>query len=349
MNYLNELSSKPKRIRRTFPRLTGSLPVLKGKAASKWSKWWHVYKIPHHAESKRARTENLASPEPPAEVDTDILAIILRELNAIKDIQISIISAQQNLSNQQRTLSNQIQILQNRDKKFYTRLQDLPFETMVQIFAWIPAQTVFKYRRLSKTINGVLLSSQFAVLNMYMPDFQDGSNDSIRGLCFVLPPPYQIAVARALGSQVKRVVRFDFREFKKSLPESINCLTAVEEMSLCYFKIWNLQALRILEMDSSNMFGSLAGVGALRNLWSLDVFNNQLCGTLPSREISSMLTLRSLHLSKNQFSGHDKVTNRPDDSDSDSNSDSNSQFESKSELDASESAGSESETDSMED
>ncbi|TPX74782.1 hypothetical protein CcCBS67573_g03938 [Chytriomyces confervae] len=416
--------------------------------------------------NKRARTERHppASEAFPANAAT--LASILSALERIEATVTHMKCTQLSIIDTQRHLLNQVQILQNRDKKFYTRLQDMPHEIIVQVFAWIPAQTVFKYRRLSKTINEALLSTQFAVLNMYMPDFQDGSMDTIGGLWFMLPPPYQTAVARALGSQVKRVVRFDVRKFKKTLPESIKYLTAVEEIDLCSFnllsgliyvnftgnrlsgefpalpnssletlcisynkftgpiptifgnphklkylyarnnlfnsipaaigqfssleelsisenpisskmpsEIWSLGTLHVLEMAFCNMFGSLAGVGALRNLRGLDMVNNRLCGSL--REISNMHTLRSLHLSQNQFSQragewvdvtgmpelfsmcvdpdipvkgsykcfdyHNKVTNHSDGSHSDS------ELESESELDASESAGSESETDSMED
>ncbi|KAJ3384567.1 hypothetical protein HDU80_000904 [Chytriomyces hyalinus] len=416
------------------------------------------------------------------------------DVTAIQDTQMSIISSQQRLL-------NRVQHVENQHEKFYTRLRDLPLELVVQIFAWVPAHTVFKYRRLSKTINEALLSTQFAVLNMYMPDFQDGSTD-IGRLWFMLPPPYQTAVARALGSQVKRVVTRDDGKFKITLPESIKCLVAVKEIdlghcnligtiadvfdtltnlttldlqcnsltgelprSLCLLsglitlnlagnhlsgefpalpnaslealyisgnkftgpiptllgnphklkylraknnlfnsipaaigqfssleilsisenpisskmpsEIWSLGTLQVLEMASCNMFGSLAGVGALRNLMHLDMYKNQLSGTFPSREISRIHTLTALHLSQNQFSAcvrkqldingmrwlstvcvdpnisvkgslkcfhyHYMVTNRPDDSDSDS------ELESESELDTSESAGFESETDSMED
>ncbi|KAJ3398096.1 hypothetical protein HDU80_009260, partial [Chytriomyces hyalinus] len=426
--------------------------------------------------NKRAGTERHlpASEAFPANAAT--LASILSALERIEATVTHMKGTQLSIIDTQRHLSNQVQILQNRDKRFYTRLQHIPHEIIVQIFAWLHVGKVFKYRRLSKTINEALLSNQFAVLNMHMPDFQNGSIDTIGGLWLMLPPPYQAAVARALGSQAKRVFRFNGRNFKKTLPESIKYLTAVEEISLftlevsgtipdafyglnnltnlnlesnyltgvlprsfgmltglinlnltnnklrgefpalpnssletlcisynkftgpiptlfgnphklkkirarnnlfksipaaigqfsnlevlCISKnrisseipsqIWNLRALESLEMASCKMFGSLAGVGALRNLKVLDVFNNQLCGTLPAREISSMRTLRSLHLSQNQFSG--QVGERLDIPElgsmcADPDVPTNCELESESELDCdSESADSESQIDSM--
>ncbi|KAJ3260234.1 hypothetical protein HDU77_001467 [Chytriomyces hyalinus] len=382
-------------------------------------------------------------------VQKDITAVQM-DVNAIKEMQLH--------------LSNQVQILQNRDKKFYTRLQDIPHEIIVQVFAWIPAQTVFKYRRLSKTINEALLSTQFAVLNMYMPDFQDGSMDTIGGLWFILRhiklpsrghwgrksnassdsthnsrcilwfdqldesgPERQcfdgsatafIVLLSGLinlnltGNQLSGefpalpnssletlyISRNKFtgpiptmfgnphklkylctkNNLFNYIPAAIGQFSSLEVLSVSENpisskippQIWNLRALVSLEMTSCNMFGSLAGVSALRNLRGLDVVNNQLCGSL--REISDMRSLRSLHLSQNQFSAcvgkwvdftgipelflmcvdadipvkgsrpcfknHNKLTNHSDDSDS------NSELESESELDTSESAGSESET-----
>ncbi|KAI8843242.1 hypothetical protein BJ741DRAFT_660281 [Chytriomyces cf. hyalinus JEL632] len=66
-------------------------------------------------------------------------------------------------------------------------------------------------------------------------------------------------------------------------------------------ELWTLTTLTSLEMSNCKLFGSLVGVGNLRNLGSLDVTNNQLSGELPSREICS-LQLESLHLRRNRFS-----------------------------------------------
>ncbi|KAJ3237585.1 hypothetical protein HDU78_004023 [Chytriomyces hyalinus] len=407
------------------------------------------------AGSKRARTEDVPASEaprmPPAEANSDILAIILREVTALKVASAQQTYQQQQLSNQQQHLSNQVaaindtlssivstqrhlsiqvQGLANRHKKFYTRLHDLPIEIISQIFAWIPVQTVFKYRRLSRTINERLLSTEFAVLNMHLPDFLTKSKRKIGGLWLVLPESYQTVVARAVTSRVETVrCGKSMRRIKKSIPKSISCLTAVEEIWLDSSKfsgaipdafgalnnlttlsltrnfltgalpssfsmlsglqaldlsfnqlsgefpampntnalktivigrnrftgpiptifgdphkltslyaednffsvipssvgrltrlwflnisgnpiaseipseIWNLAALHSLDMHSCQMLGSLAGMGALRNLVELDVSNNEFSGRLPSREIYSMQSLENLHLIQNQFSG----------------------------------------------
>ncbi|KAJ3242639.1 hypothetical protein HDU78_001308, partial [Chytriomyces hyalinus] len=95
------------------------------------------------------------------------------------------------------------------------------------------------------------------------------------------------------------------------IPDSISELTSLMDLHISGnpisseipHEIWTLPALRVLEMSGCNMFGSLAGVGGLRNLKFLNVSNNKLSGKLPSREIKSLLSLQDLHLSRNQFSG----------------------------------------------
>ncbi|KAJ3233706.1 hypothetical protein HDU78_006312 [Chytriomyces hyalinus] len=386
-----------------------------------------------HRATPDAASDALAMPS--LETITATLSVILHTLNKmqaamstmqtevtdIKETQLSLINAQ-------RHLSNQVCGLQNKTKKFFTQLRDLPLEIIVQIFAWIPVRTVFRYRRLSRTINQCLLTSQFATLNMRSTDFKEPSKNAIDGLWLVVPQSYQTVVARAMVAQGRRIIGDDCRHFKKSLPTSIGYWTAVFEISLenctiigsipdelsslknlCFLRlscngltgslprslnllphlscldvsdnqlsgefpalpnldhltildisrncfrgpvptvfsqsqklwsvvadhnlfnvipasisqltrlgnlsmsgnkfsceippgIWNMTALMSLKMSGCNIFGSLAGVGGLRNLAILDVSNNQLSGEFPSREISNMHRLGSLHVVGNQFS-----------------------------------------------
>ncbi|KAJ3243176.1 hypothetical protein HDU77_010517 [Chytriomyces hyalinus] len=376
----------------------------------------------------------------PAGTDTATLATILlaleniqatvskldKKVTAIQDTQLSLISTQQHLS-------NHILQLQNRNKKFYTRLQDLPLELIADIFAWIPVQKVLKYRRLSRKINKCLLTHQVAVLKLQIPHFQKKYKQKIGGLWFFLPHQYQTVIARAIASHLKSVDGGGrkFGHIKKTFPTSISYFTAAEELLfnssmfkgaipdsfgglnnlanidlsensltgglppslglltglrrlnlsdnrlsgefpalpnlnaleevdiagnhftgplptvfgnshklkilhadhnifsripdsiseltsllLLYIngnpisseippEIWTLRSLKVLGMSGCNMFGSLAGVGALQNLKYLNVCNNKLSGKLPYREIESLHSLVQLHLSRNQFSGSD--------------------------------------------
>ncbi|KAJ3226291.1 hypothetical protein HDU81_007368, partial [Chytriomyces hyalinus] len=177
----------------------------------------------------------------------------------------------------------------------------------------------------------------------------------------------------------------DYNHFSV-IPASVSQLSCLDDLSISGnpisskipSEIWTLKELRVLEMNSCGMVGSLAGMGALSNLQCLDVCNNQLGGTLPCHEIYSLQNLEDLHLSQNQFSGcvgrkldirgmpnlttmcvdrgirvkgslgchedHNWIPHFGDDSGSDSEPESELYGDS-----ASESTGSESETDSMED
>ncbi|TPX56513.1 hypothetical protein CcCBS67573_g09339 [Chytriomyces confervae] len=263
-----------------------------------------------NSESKRnaatPRAVSDALPVPPAETNTaTTLATILHtletmqatmssmqtEVTDIKESQLSIISAQ-------RDLSNQVLDLQKHKEKLFLSLQDLPLELIVQIFAWIPVRTVFKYRRLSRMINQCLLTSQFAVLNMRTSDFQKksrflrGSNHGIGWLWLLVPPSYQTVVARAMAPHAKGIGGYDFcpAHYKKvtmSLPNSISCLTAVEEIIL----------------ETNTLIGKIPDViGTLKNLTIVRLAGNSLTGALPS-SLNLLSALQYLNLAENQLNG----------------------------------------------
>ncbi|KAJ3235959.1 hypothetical protein HDU78_004902 [Chytriomyces hyalinus] len=203
-----------------------------------------------------------------------------KEVADIKETQLSIIRSQ-------RHLSNQVLGLQNRHKKFHTRLQDVPLEIIVQIFAWIPMRTVLHYRRLSKTINQCLLTREFALLNMQTVHFQKELKHSSDWTWFHLPEPYQTVYANAMPAQLKTVSN-DWASIEATgLPESITCLTAVTRIFL----------------RSCKLTGSIPnGIGALQSLSHLDLGKNSLTGPLPG-EINLLVALDTLDLTNNQLSG----------------------------------------------
>ncbi|KAJ3377535.1 hypothetical protein HDU80_003224, partial [Chytriomyces hyalinus] len=210
------------------------------------------------------------------------MSAMQKEAADIKETQLSIIRSQ-------RHLSNQVLGLQNRHKKFHTRLQDVPLEIIVQIFAWIPMRTVLRYRRLSKTINRCLLTKEFALLNVQTAHFQKGSKNRIDSTWFHLPEPYQTVYANTMAAQLE-TVDHDCKSIEakaKGLPESITCLTAVTGIYLRSFKLT----------------GSIPnGIGALQSLTYLDLGNNSLTGPLPG-EINLLFALETLDLTNNQLSG----------------------------------------------
>ncbi|TPX52332.1 hypothetical protein CcCBS67573_g09895 [Chytriomyces confervae] len=242
----------------------------------------------------KAATSDTASQAPPVSTAETITApsetnalIILHTLGNMQAAMATIQTDVAAIKGNQQRLSNQVHELQNRQKKFFTRLKDLPLEVIAQIFSWIPVQSVLKYRRLSTAINQVLLTNQFAVLNVRMSDFHEVSTHSIGGLWLVLPPSYQTAVAKAVAGEINSIVGGKFNHTKKELPESIARLTAVERINL----------------GGCTLTGSIPDVfGALKNLTYLLLRGNKLTGPLPS-SFSLLSGLRFLDLSHNQLSG----------------------------------------------
>ncbi|TPX75329.1 hypothetical protein CcCBS67573_g03402 [Chytriomyces confervae] len=236
--------------------------------------------------SKRARTDASSSSEAQS---AGVNAEIKAEVAAIKDTESAIMSNQHHLSKQvtsikdaQQHASNQVQRLVNHKTKFYTRLQDLPLEIVDLIFSWIPVWAVFKYRRLSRSINERLLTAQFAVLNM-----RRHHKVSFVKIWLHLPQEYQAEAARDLGGWLKNFVSMNMGPSKTRLPKSIGCLTAVETIDLLRCKL----------------IGTIPDeIGALKNLAILELRQNALTGALP-RSFALLTGLKMLDLSENQLSG----------------------------------------------
>ncbi|TPX46296.1 hypothetical protein CcCBS67573_g10324 [Chytriomyces confervae] len=267
---------------------------------------------------------------PPAEANTATLSVILSTLEkmqaTMEKMQATIEKTQANMSamqkeaaeiketqlsiiGSQRHLSSQVLDLQNRHKKFHTRLQDVPLEIIVQIFAWIPVRTVLRYRRLSKTINQCLLTREFARLNVQTAHFQKGGFGST---WFHLPEPYQTVYANAMPAQLK-TVDHDCKSIEakaRGLPESITCLTAVTAIYLRSCKLTGsipngigaLQRLTLLDLRDNSLTGPLPGeINLMVALCMLDLTNNQLSGEVPA--LPNLNLLRILNIDGNRFTG----------------------------------------------
>ncbi|KAJ3247077.1 hypothetical protein HDU78_005479 [Chytriomyces hyalinus] len=123
--------------------------------------------------------------------------------------------------------------------------------------------------------------------------------------CFTGPVPTVFGDPRAL------IYFYAADNLFNVLPASIGQLTNLDELLIsgndfsCELpsEIWNLTNLKFLIMSGCNLFGSLAGVAALRNLKGLDVSKNQFGGEFPTREILNLENLEELHLVGNHFSG----------------------------------------------
>ncbi|KAJ3232928.1 hypothetical protein HDU78_006792, partial [Chytriomyces hyalinus] len=98
------------------------------------------------------------------------------------------------------------------------------------------------YRRLSKELNDSLLTGQFAILNMHLPDIKRNLRTASATLWLILPEAYRAAVARAMEPQVRGIVKSYFRHI---------------------IAPWSL------DIYSCSMFGSMASIGTLRKPGSL--------------------------------------------------------------------------------
>ncbi|KAJ3263264.1 hypothetical protein HDU77_011046 [Chytriomyces hyalinus] len=242
---------------------------------------------------KRKRTEkrkgkvaasDTASQAPPvstaetitAPSETNALAIILHTLENMQAAMSTIQTDVAAIKGTQQRLSNQVHELQNRHKKFFTRLKDLPLEVIAQIFSWIPFYSVLK----------------------------------LGGLWLMLPQSYQTAVAKAAAAEIKIIVGGTFKYTKKKLPESIARLTAVERISLDYCALTGsipdvfgtLKNLTNLILRGNNLTGPLpSSFSLLSGLRFLDVSNNQLSGEFPALPNSN--DLDALSVQNNRFTG----------------------------------------------
>ncbi|KAJ3240182.1 hypothetical protein HDU78_002372, partial [Chytriomyces hyalinus] len=224
---------------------------------------------------------------PSRDSNATAFSIILGALDNIQAAGCAVQKEVADMKDTQRHLLNEVRGLQNDKKKFYTRLEDIPVEVIVQIFSWIPLQTVFRYRGLSKTINQCLLTTEFAMLNVQTADFLNGLENGMNLTWIHLPERYQSVVASAMSEQLKKVGSNFKNNEMKPLPESITRLTAVEEIDLLTCKLT----------------GSIPdGISALQNLRALDLSHNSLTGPLPS-SFNLLVALESLDLSNNQLSG----------------------------------------------
>ncbi|KAI8823895.1 hypothetical protein BJ741DRAFT_671938 [Chytriomyces cf. hyalinus JEL632] len=315
---------------------------------------------------------------PPPEANAAALSMILRTL---EQMQVAIAPAEQEVAElketQQSILSGQpdlltkVRALQNRNKKFYTRLQDIPPKLVAQTFAWIPGPTVLQYQRLSKAIGQCLMTTQFAILNLRTAYFDHcccGTGWAVwflrknipKSIIYLTAAENIICSRKLIGEipdgigalQTLTHLDLSHNSLTGTLPSSFKLLVALQMLNLSnnqlsgesdsnciwqrrkltYFStipaniskfknleslkisgnsfackvprgIWKLANLRDLQMSGCKMIGSLAGVGTLCMLDTLDLSHNRFSGNLPCRELHGLRRLRHLHLSRNQFTG----------------------------------------------
>ncbi|KAJ3025915.1 UNVERIFIED_CONTAM: hypothetical protein HDU68_006500 [Siphonaria sp. JEL0065] len=265
----------------------------------------------------------------------DILSILSRDMKQLQrdmtEVKASITKNTSTITILQKTtsqlesrLSNQICQLSNPHRKFFTRFAHMPFEIVVSILVWIKPQHVFKYRRVSKSFNEILISRHFAERNLerHVPirvplteqEEEDqricaNENDQIYLHC---PPNYQSSYSRHHLSYLTWIYWSD-EHFQNSpkLPPSLGALKQLvylhlSNCNLCGLipeSIYNLSSLSELDLGGNFLEGELSeSVGEMKGLTCLQLDGNKLTGGIPE-SIGFLSQLKQLDFSENKFTG----------------------------------------------
>ncbi|KAI9337472.1 hypothetical protein BDR26DRAFT_863642 [Obelidium mucronatum] len=180
-------------------------------------------------------------------------------------------------------------------------LTTIPNELITRIFAWIHPVKVFKFRRLSKHLNNLLISSHFAVLNLETLDpaakglpkaptppidayWESGDDDDDDGydrpisssdrIFMTAPPKFQLVYA---NRYLKECCEIRWSLEKSALPSHYGVQYHIP-VALCV-------ALKdsIDELMLEGVTGSIPPeIGILHLLQHLDLHKNNLKGGIPS-------------------------------------------------------------------
>ncbi|ORY46003.1 RNI-like protein [Rhizoclosmatium globosum] len=200
----------------------------------------------------------------------------------------------------------------NPNRRFFTKLSDLPFEVFAKIFAYVPPTTVFKLRRLSKAINSCLVSAYFAALSLPIHVatkkqrlFINSKPDSFDTIWFFWPPNYQAAYAALKLSHFHAIqwTSIDWSKYKKKT-------LSTREMRDAPFS--QLIQMGLALRDNGRMGRKRtpplliqipSAIGYLNQLKTLQLAScEELVGEIP-KEIGSLTSLEILNLSKNGLEG----------------------------------------------
>ncbi|KAJ3294108.1 hypothetical protein HDU79_011467 [Rhizoclosmatium sp. JEL0117] len=217
-----------------------------------------------------------------------------------------------------------------------------PDEVIIPIFAWIHPTQVFRYRRLCKRINDLLLTKHFATLNLTrIPALNTHGNSSldVENAFFNAPPSFQSACADKLLNGQSEVVSYGCymkEAMHYKIPAAFWELKTVESLKLKMFlgpleistgvggkmialtkltlkecdklgpipsALWELVGLTELTLEECGLTGALdSAIGNLMRLRCLNVAENNLEGSIPS-ELGLLTDLEELDLGSNLFSG----------------------------------------------
>ncbi|TPX41619.1 hypothetical protein CcCBS67573_g10564 [Chytriomyces confervae] len=176
---------------------------------------------------------------------------------------------------------------ENRTMQITPDINSLPIELISCVFRWIPVQHVFKFRRLCRTVNDSLLTTQFALLNMQLRSTHS-PHQSDASMWLLVPEKYQAAMAREKLSQLEILDSCGLVKTAIPFPKSVVLLSK----------------LTTLNLSRCALPGVISDVfGALSNLTKVFLSNNQLVGGVPA-SFNCLSSLYILDLSKNRLTGH---------------------------------------------
>ncbi|KAJ3280274.1 hypothetical protein HDU79_011843, partial [Rhizoclosmatium sp. JEL0117] len=175
-------------------------------------------------------------------------------------------------------------------------IENADADVILQIFGWIHPSQVFKYRRLNRRINQLLLTDHFAVVNLQHLEltvtrkpagYWAGCLMSEMEVVFYLAPPsfQSVYAARVLANE-------------EALEWSVaNRCTKVQIPPV----IWELSKLERLQLTQAS-FSIPTDIIKLVNLKHLDLTRGYYAGTIPA-EIWQLSSLETLYLASCSFNG----------------------------------------------
>ncbi|KAJ3080758.1 hypothetical protein HDU99_007485 [Rhizoclosmatium hyalinum] len=205
---------------------------------------------------------------------------------------------------------------ENKNKRFFTTLSDLPREIVEKILVWIDPITVLKFRRVSSAFNGLLTDRRFARASMKKHIRGSEKDTSTKKptewdkAWFSWPTELQ---SEYITHRLLPLDEIDWRNtvLAATIPRSIGSLTNLKELTLYHCKLTGcippelglLVNLTALRLDDNSLSGPIpVQLGNLTNLIYLCLDKNYLIGCIP-KELGRLVNLRLLNLKANAFSG----------------------------------------------
>ncbi|KAI9339276.1 hypothetical protein BDR26DRAFT_1007824 [Obelidium mucronatum] len=196
-------------------------------------------------------------------------------------------------------------------------LETLPYELKMHIFLFIHFDSVFKYTRLSRAFQDMLLTKQFIITNrlihndLYSPsNYWSFYRTNIKVLSFSVESAQGYVKTRL--SHRPNSHQFHLKNCpKKQLPSTINLIPCLTTIDLHEFRLrgtlpaalFDCVNLKSLYLGLNRLTGPIPKeIGNLVNLKRLMIFQNGLTGSIPP-EFGKLVNLEYCNMEKNDLEG----------------------------------------------